>query len=142
MNIPLPPLINGKAQEWSNIVISILGAPVTDVVSIEYEEKQAMENVYAIGSAPVARIYGKEEPTAKMTVLMSTIEALQAIAPLGKLQRIPEFTISVSFIDDSLTPVTHKLRNVRIMNNNRKSKTGDGAIEVELELILSHIDWD
>lgn len=141
MNIPLVPLINGKSYEWSNIIMNIMGVPIAGVISIEYEEKQAMENVYGAGSEVVSRGYGKVEPTAKITLHMEEVENIQAVAPLGKLQRIPEFDISVLFVDDSLVTKKHKIRNCRFMNNGRKSNSGDTSIPVELELIVSHIEW-
>lgn len=141
MNIPLVPLINGKSYEWSNIIMNIMGVPIAGVISIEYEEKQAMENVYGAGSEVVSRGYGKVEPTAKITLHMEEVENIQAVAPLGKLQRIPEFDISLVFIDDSLVTKKHKIRNVRFMNNGRKTNQGDTSIAVELELICSHIEW-
>jgi hypothetical protein len=141
MNIPLIPLVNGKSYEWANIIANILGVPINGFTSIEYGNKRDMQNVYGAGSEPVSRVYGKNEPFAKITLTMEEVENIQAVAPLGDLTRIPEFDISVIYLDDSLATVTHKIRNVRFMNNDRKSKTGDGAIEVELELITSHIEW-
>lgn len=141
MNIAITPLINGKEWEWANIVVNILGVPIVGITSIEYGMKQNMENVYGAGSAVISRVYGKEEPTAKITILKSELQNLMQAAPNGVLQRIPEFDITVMYIDDVLVPVKHKIRNVRFMNNDRKSATGDGAISVELELICSHIEW-
>jgi hypothetical protein len=141
MNIPLVPLINGKSYEWANIVVNIMGVPIVGITNIEYEEKYEMENIYGAGSEVVSRGYGKNTPTAKMTILMEELEAIQKVAPLGKLQRIPEFDIVVAYLDTSLAIVTHKIRNVRIMNNSRKSNTGDTSIPVELELLISNIEW-
>lgn len=141
MSYPIVPLINGKSYEWSDITVNILGVTVVGITSIEYEEKQGMENIYGAGENPVSRGYGKFEPTAKITLLMEEIQAIMAVAPLGKIQKIPEFDISVVFIDSALTTVKHKLRNVRFMNNVRSSSSGDTSIPVECELILSHIDW-
>ena len=141
MSYPIVPLINGKSYEWADIAINILGVTVVGVTSIEYEEKQGMENVYGAGRVPVSRGYGKVEPTAKVTLLMEEIEAIMAVAPLGRIQDIPEFDISVIYLDSALVTRKHKLRNVRFMNNVRSSSSGDPSIPVECELILSHIEW-
>lgn len=141
MNIPLTPLINGKSYEWSNIVLNILNTPFVGVTSLKYGEKQDMQNVYGAGSYPVSRGYGKVEPTASITLLMEEVQNIIAIAPLGSLQRIPEFDITVSYVDDSLTVVNHVIKNCRFMNNNIESSTGDTSIGIELELITSHIKW-
>jgi hypothetical protein len=141
MSYPIPPLINGKSYEWADIAINILGVTVVGVTSIEYEEKQGMENIYGAGRFPVSRGYGKVEPTAKITLLMEEMQAIMLVAPFGRIQDIPEFDISVLYLDSALVTVKHKLRNVRFMNNPRKSASGDTSVSVECDLILSHIDW-
>jgi hypothetical protein len=45
------------------------------------------------------------------------------------------------YLGTDLLPKKHKLRNARFMNNSRKSGQGDTSIPVELELIVSHIEW-
>lgn len=141
MSYPLTPLINGKSYEWADIVLNIMGVPIVGIVSIEYEEKQNMENIYGAGAYPVSRGYGKVEPTAKITLKMEEVQNIMSVAPLGRLQSIPEFDISVLYLDSALTTVKHKLRNCRFMDNSRKSNQGDTSIDVELGLILSHIEW-
>ncbi len=137
----ITPLINGKSYEWADIIVNILGVPVVGITSIEYAEKQNMENIYGAGSYPVSRGYGKVEPTAKITMLMEEVESLMAAAPLGRLNQIPEFDIVVMFVDTNLVTRKHVLRNVRFMNNSRTSSQGETSIPVELELVLSNIDW-
>lgn len=141
MSYPIAPLINGKSYEYADIIVNIMGVPIVGITSIDYEEKQGMENIYGAGRNPVSRGYGKIEPTAKITLLMEEVQAIQLVAPLGRIQDIPEFDISVIYVDAALIPVKHKLRNVRFMNNVRGSKSGDTSIPVEMELILSHIEW-
>lgn len=141
MSYPLTPLINGKSYEWADIVLNIMGVPIVGIVSIEYEEKQNMENIYGAGAYPVSRGYGKVEPTAKITLKMEEVQNIMSVAPLGRLQSIPEFDISVLYLDSALTTVKHKLRNCRFMDNSRKSNHGDTSIDVELTLVLSHIEW-
>lgn len=141
MAIVLTPLINGKSYEWADIILNVLGVPIIGITSIEYEEKQAMENVYGAGNRPVSRGYGKIEPNAKITILMEELENIQSVAPNGEIQRIPEFDISVVYLDASLVTKKHKLRNCRFMNNGRRSSSGDTSIPCEIDLIISHIEW-
>lgn len=141
MSYPIKPLINGKSYEWADIVLNIMGVPIVGITSIEYEEMQDMQNIYGAGRFPQSRGYGKIEPTAKITVKMEEIQNIMTVAPSGRIQDIPEFDISVLFVDSALTTVKHKLRNCRFKNNSRKSNQGDASIDVELELILSHIEW-
>jgi hypothetical protein len=141
MAYSLPPLINGKSYEWADIIINILGIPFAGVTNIEYSETQEMENVYGAGNRPVSRGYGNITATAKVTILMEEVESIQAIAPSGTLQRIPEFDITVAFVDVSLIPRVHTLKNCRFMNNARTSNQGDTSIPVELDLIISHVEF-
>lgn len=135
------PLINGKSYEWSDIVLNIMGVPIAGITNIEYSDKQEMTNIYGAGRMPVSRGYGKIEPEAKITLLMEEVENIMAVAPLGRIQDIPEFDISVMYLDSALIPRKHKLRNCRFKNNARNTSQGDTSIAVELELILSHIEW-
>jgi len=135
------PLINGKAYEHADIQVVILGLPIVGVTSIDYSDKSEMANVWGSGRFPVSRGYGKYEATATMSILMEEVEQITAAIPTRRLQDIPEFNVIVSFVDLSLITRIHTLRNCRFMTNNRKSATGDTSIPVELELIVSHIDW-
>jgi hypothetical protein len=137
----ITPLINGKSYEWADITVNVLGVPVLGITAIEYAETQAMENIYGAGQYPVSRGYGKVEPTAKLTMYMEEVESIMAAAPQGRLNQIPEFDIVVSFVDANLVTRSHKLRNCRFMNNARSSSQGDTSIAVELDLILSHVEW-
>ena len=104
MALSLPALINGKSYEYADIIVNILGVPITGITSIEYDIKQNMENIYGAGNKPVSRGYGKFEPTAKITLLMEEIEAITAVSPSGTLQAIPEFDIIVIYTDSALLP--------------------------------------
>jgi hypothetical protein len=137
----IQPLINGKSYEWSDITMNVMGVPIVGVTAIKYDETQDMTNIYGAGRRPVSRGYGKIEPTASVTLLMEEIENLQSVAPNGLVMDIPEFDIIVAYLDSALTPRIHKLRNVRFKKNSRETATGDTSIPVELELIISHIDW-
>lgn len=139
MAISLPPLINGKSYEYADIIVNVLGVPITGITSIEYDIKQNMENIYAAGNKPVSRGYGKFEPTAKITLLMEEIEAITAVSPNGTLQSIPEFDIIVIYTDSALVTRKHTLKDVRFMNNPRSSSTGDTSIPCDCELIVSDI---
>lgn len=142
MAYSLPPLINGKSHEWADIIINVLGQTITDIRAIEYDETQEMENVYGAGNRPIGRVYKNIVPTAKISMLMGTVEALQALPGIGGvLQRIPEFDITVVYTDASFTTRTHTLRNCRFMKNERKSSQGDGAIIVEMDLLISHVEF-
>jgi hypothetical protein len=121
--------------------VNVLGLPIIGITNIEYEEKQAMENIKGAGRYVVSRGYGSIEATAKMTILMEELENIQSVAPQGRIQDIPEFDIVVMYLDAALTTRKHVLKNVRFMSNKRASSSGDTSIPVELELIISHVVW-
>lgn len=141
MAIPITPLINGKSYDWADITVNILGLPVVGITGVEYAENQTIENVYGAGKYPVSRGFGKVEPTAKITMLMEEVEALQAAVTTGRLQDIPEFDILITYVDVQLVTRVHKLRNARFMKNDRIVAQGDTSIPVELDLVISHVEW-
>lgn len=135
------PLINGITYTYANIILNILGLPIAGVTAIEYSDDQDMEDNYGAGIYPVNRGFGQYKAEGKVTLYMEEVEALTNAAPGRRLQNIPEFDIVVAYVNASNVPVTHKIRNVRFKNNNRKTKTGDKKIEIELDILTSHIDW-
>ncbi len=141
MALSILPLINGKSYEYADVTCIILGIPIIGITSIEYGEESKTENIYATGRFPVSRGLGTVEPSAKITLLMEEVMNIVSVAPNGRLYEIPEFDIIVAFTDLSLIPVVHKIRNVRFKNNKISSSTGDTSIPVELDLVVSHIEW-
>lgn len=135
------PLVNGVTYSYANIILNILGSTPAGVTAIEYSDMQEIEDNMGLGSYPVNRGYGNIKAEGKVTLYMEEVEALTNAAPARRLQNIPEFDIVVAYVSANNIPVTHKLRNVRFKGNNRRPKVGDKKIEVELELIISHIDW-
>ena len=143
MSYPIPRLVNGKAYEWADILLNIMGAPMRGALAVEYEEPQSMANVKGPGRFPSARIYGSTDPKASITLLMSDVQALQAVAPLGRLQDIPEFDIVVMYLDPANNTVKDIVRSCRFMTNGRSSAAGDDkAIEVKLDLVTAGIDFN
>lgn len=135
------PLINGVAHSWGCIVATIGGVPITGIVAIEYGESQDVENHYGAGRYPISRSKGRITPTAKITLYMDEVEAIQAQCPNGRLQDIDPFDIEVTYLPESLQITTDKIRNCSFKDNKRAWKEGDTKQEVELELLPSHIVW-
>lgn len=137
----ITPLINGKAYEYADITVNILGVPFLEVTAIEYGEKANAENIYGAGRYPIARGKGTVETTGKITILMGDVQNLVSIAPNGRLHDIPEFDIIVTFTDINLIPVKHVIKNVCFLDNMISSATGDTSIPVELAILPSHIEF-
>ena len=141
MAATLIPLINGKAYEYADITCIILGVPITGITAIEYGEDAEIENIYATGRYPNSRGYGQIKPAAKITMLMNDAMNIVSAAPNGRIQDIPEFDAIVTYTDANLIPVTHKIRNCRFKTNMISTTTGDTSIPIEMELVISHIEF-
>lgn len=135
------PFINGKLYDWADIVTTIAGVPVTGIVAIEYSDDQEVEVKYGAGRYPVGYGKGRIKPTAKITLYQEEVEAIQAQSVNGRLQDIAPFDINVTYMPDSGIVKTDKLRNCMFKNNKRSWKEGDTGKTVELDLLLSNIDW-
>ena len=135
------PFINGKLYDWADIVTTIAGVPVTGIVAIEYSDDQEVEVKYGAGRYPVGYGKGRIKPSAKITLYQEEVEAIQAQSVNGRLQDIAPFNINVTYMPDSGIVKTDKLRNCMFKNNKRTWKEGDTGKTVELDLLLSNIDW-
>jgi len=140
----ITPLINGKAWEYADIIVNILGVPINEITSIEYSQNQQMKNNYGAGRWPVSYGYGPMEISCKLTMSMNEVENLyQAIVgglgPGACLQDIPPFDIIIFFGDSAIGAVTHTIKNCRIMNDERRANHGDTTILVDLNILPSNI---
>jgi hypothetical protein len=132
------PLINGRARDWAQVSITILGKKVVGVTDIEYEEELKIEDNYGIGQEPVSRGEGSITYKASVTFLAEEVDKLEEIAPNGNIYRIPEFPIIVQFLEGAKVR-THTLQNCRFTKNGRKMKSGDTKIEVQIPLAIAGI---
>jgi hypothetical protein len=136
------PLINGNAYSWGDIVCTSAGVPVTGITGIEYADDQDVTDNYGAGRYPVSRSKGRITCTGKITLYMGEVIAIRANSLNGRLQDIASFPILVSYIPTDGAKIVHdKLHNCQFKTNKRAWKEGDTKQEVELELVVSHIDW-
>jgi len=136
------PLINGQRRDWSSISFDALGRTFTGITAVSYEDSVEKVNHYGAGNMPVHRGTGKYSATAKASFYAYEIDSLQAALPSGKrLQDIPPFDITVSYLDDSDQIINHVIRNCEFLTNKRDMKQGDTKIESEYEFRISHIQW-
>jgi hypothetical protein len=136
------PLINGRAYDWASLKAQLLGQTIAGITAVMYEDTQAKVDNGGAGTMPTSRGYGKYEAKASVTLEMKEVERIQAAVGTGRrLQDIPPFNIIISYVNESNLLVTHTLWNCEFTNNKREIKTGDTNIDVQLELIISHITW-
>lgn len=136
------PLINGVLYSWAEVVVTIAGVPVTGITAIEYGDKQDVSNRYGAGRYPVGRSKGRITSSGKMTLYLEEIEAIQRTVPNGRLQDVALFDVQVSYLKEEGSPIViDRVRNCTMLDNMRKLKEGDTGVEVEVELLPSHIEW-
>lgn len=135
------PMINGAAYGWADITTTIAGVPVTGITAIEYDDKQEVTNIYGAGRYPVARGKGRITCAAKISLLMSEVMAIQDSSLNRRLQDLAPFNIQVSYIPENGMVVHDVIRDCQFSANSRKWKEGDTNQVVELELIVSKIEW-
>ena len=139
--MPLP-FINGVQYHWGQVVISALGNAFVGVEKISYEEMQEMENNYGAGNYALGMGFGKIEAKGSITLYQEELEALQNAAPNRRLQAIPNFDITVTFIPEpGQALVNHVIRNVRFKNNKRDMSQGDTKVTADIEFFASHVDF-
>lgn len=135
------PYVNGKLYDWADVVVVIAGVPITGITGIEYKDDQDVKNNYGAGRYPVGYTKGRITATGKISLYQEEVEAIQKQSVNGRLQDIAPFDIIVSYMPDSGIVKTDKLRNCMFKTNGRSWKEGDGGQVVDLDLVLSHIEW-
>ena len=136
------PFVNGKLYDWADIVLVIAGVPVTGITGIEYKDDQDIVTKYGAGRYPVGYAKGLITSTGKITLFQEEVEAMQRQSITGRLQDIAPFDIIVSYLPDTGIVSIDKLRNCMFKNNGRGWKEGDTGQEVEIDLVMSHIQWN
>ena len=136
------PFVNGKLYDWADIVLVIAGVPVTGITGIEYKDEQDIVTKYGAGRYPVGFAKGRITSTGKITLYQEEVEAMQRQSLTGRLQDIAPFDIIVSYLPDTGIVSIDKLRNCMFKNNGRGWKEGDTGQEVEIDLVMSHIQWN
>jgi len=134
------PLINGRAYDFTQIVFSMLGVPITGVTAINYAEEQEKVNNFAAGTRPNTRGQGPIDANGSVELSMNEIEALRDAAPDGSLLKIPAFDITIVY-GNPQKPVVHVLKNVEFLNDGVDASQGDTDLRRTFDLVISHIRY-
>lgn len=138
-------MVNGNEYAFEDIGVILPGSPAPQdgVAAIEYETKKDHTNIYARGDKPVAMGRGKKEFSGSMTLLQSTVEALQMSVDAGKdLTNIAPFTVTVAFAPEGGVATIDQLLFVRIASYKKGMKTGDGNMTVDCTLAIGDIKYN
>lgn len=134
------PLINGKAYDYTQISIAILGGVIYGVTDISYTEEQEKTNNFGTGNRPVSRGQGAIDASGSMTISMNDVEALREVSPNRSLLQLPAFDIVVVF-GNSQAVRKHVLKNVEFTNDGVETSQGDTDIARTFDLVLSHVEF-
>ena len=136
----LTPLINGRAYDFAQVVVNILGVPMLGISSITYSEEQVKENNFAAGKFAVSRGHGERNASASFDIQMNDIEALRDAVPNGSLLDIPAFDITVTFLNGQ-KPVTHTIKNCEFTTDGVSGSQGDTQLTQTFDLVASNVEW-
>ena len=134
------PLINGKAYDYTQITISILGSPLAGVSSVNYTETQEKMNNYGTGNRPVSRGQGAIECTCSLEISMNDVERLRNASINRSLLSLPAFDILIIFIN-GVTTHKHVVKNCEFSDDGTETSQGDTDIKRTFNLTPSHIEW-
>ena len=133
-------LINGRAYDFTQIVVKILGASISSVSAINYTEEQEKVNNYGAGSRPVSRGKGAITASASITMSMNDVEAIRDVISDGSLLSLEPFDIQVSYLNAQKV-VTHVLKNCEFTADGVEASQGDTDISRSFDLVVSHIKY-
>jgi hypothetical protein len=141
MNTPV--LINGTEYSGVDIKVNIAGVPVYGISKISFSEDQEKVDYFALGSdRPVGRHRGVKKSTGSMTLYPREIEAIQKAAPNNDILDVAMFDVSIIAAPiNSDNTFTCVLKNAEFMKNGRDFDINATTQEVEIPLIISHIEW-
>jgi hypothetical protein len=134
------PLINGKAYDYTQITISVLGSPLAGVSQINYTETQDKTNNFGTGNRPVSRGQGAINATCSLEISMTDVERLRSAAPNRSLLFLPAFDIIVIYIN-GVTTHRHIIKNVEFSDDGTETSQGDTDIKRTFNLTPSHIEF-
>lgn len=139
-----PSIINrfGKMTGWSAVTANIAGRDMEGITMVEYNDNVEMAAAYGAGNMPVGTEEKNYAAAAKVRLNHEELVALQKQLPKGS-------RIAGLFVGDIIVAYEHNgslskdaLRNCYLKNNGRSVTQGDGSIATEIEIQLTHIDWN
>jgi len=137
------PLIHGEAVRWGQILLTVLGQPITGVTEISFSTKQEKTNNFGAGVKPVSRGRGKKEPEGSITFLMEEWKNIIAASPNRDPLDIPAFDISVKWIDTTSGAFLEAvLKASEFMSHGVDTKSGDTMTEVKVPLVIGEIQYN
>jgi len=132
----------GKLTGWLSATFNMLGRDLEGITAVEYSDEVKKENVYGAGRMPVGTTEGNYEAKASITIYKDELLALQKSLPPGMLiQDIPPFSFIVNY-EQGGNVFKDIIQNCQFTTNSTPLKQGEGKVEIQLDLLCTHIDWN
>jgi len=136
-------LINGKAYEFTDVRLQLLGGTVRGVTAINYDSPRNKSNHHGANKKPISRTRGVEQPEGSITLEMKEVRDIEnALGGDQKLADIAPFPITVTYSPDGQQLVTDILEEVEFLNNPRDTSDGGGRIVAQLNILPSNIRYN
>ena len=132
------PLINGKAYDYADIQLSVLGVQINGVTEINYTQEQDKQNNFGTGIYPTSRGHAQRDTSGSLGLNMNEVEALRGVAPFGNLLDLPAFDIVIVF-GNVQAPKTHVVKNCEFTNDGVEGSQGDQVLNRTFDFVASHI---
>jgi len=138
-----PVLINGTEYSAVDVKVTIAGVPVFGIAKIDVAENQEKTDYFALGSdRPVGRHRGIKKAEGTLTLYPREIEAIQKAAPNRDILDVAMFDISLVAVPiNTENRFACVLKNCEFTRNARSFDVNSTTQEIEIPLILSHIEW-
>ena len=132
----------GVNYSWGDVQLLIFGAaPIIGIDAISYNEDQEVEGNYGAGNFYVGAGFGPVKYMGSISLYQEEIENLKTIAPNGRIQEIPPFSIKVVRGNNTQALVVDTLQNCILKNTPFETKQGDKKIVNKIELFIGQIIW-
>lgn len=130
-------MINGTEYAFEDVKISLLGRSLRGFVSFSYGANKNYTNIHGRGNVPIKRGRGKKDAEpARLTILQSEFEALQAAIPAGlDVTNLAPFNIVVAYAPTGGQLTTDVVPYCQIQRYTKGMSTDDGNMTIELEMI-------
>jgi hypothetical protein len=132
----------GKMAGWNSVTTNFFGRDAEGILELGYDDKIDKELIYGAGRMPIGYGEGNYEPTMKIVFVKEEVTAMLDAIPSGS--RLQDAAPSDVIVQYEYNNRLYKdiLRNVTITKLGRSVKQGDKVVGQELEVMLTHIDWN
>lgn len=120
---------------YSDLTVQIGSRVLAGLRGVRYKESQEMEYIYGSGNKPVAIGEGNIAYEGEVKMLQNELEILIEQAPGGRLQRLKDVQITITYNRDEVL-VTDILTGVRFTEVEKGMEQGAKSMEVTLPIMF------